>query len=127
MTTQLLRTALVAASLLAGTGAHAAAQADAEYTVAPTLEAVDHIPALARIHGWHAVDRDSLIVWATPFSPYLVRIDQPSMDLKFANVIGLSEFAGSIHAKFDSVYVDGWKYRITDIYKLSRDDARTLY
>ena len=127
MATKLFGTLLVTMVSLSGVGADAAGQTGAEYTAAPTLEAVDHIPALARIHGWHAVDRDSLIVWATPFSPYLIRIDQPSIDLKFANVIGVSEFAGAIHARFDSIYIDGWKYGITDIYKLSRDDAKMLY
>lgn len=93
----------------------------------PTLETVDHIPALLRVHSWQAVDNDSLIIWATAFDPYLVRLDHPSHDLRFAQAIGVSKFGGRIHARFDSVYIGGLNYRISEIYRLSRDDVKTFF
>jgi len=116
---------LLAASSILATGAHATNEVDA--VAAPRLEAVDHIPALGRIHSWQVVDRDSLIIWATPFKPYLVRLDHPSHDLRFAHRIAVTEFGGRINARFDSVYVAGLNYRISEIYRLSREDARTYY
>ncbi len=119
--------ALIFAGLLAlglANGAHA--EAVVQQDSGPRYIQVDRIPALTRLHSWKAVDKDTLIVWATAFQPYLVELDQPSHDLKFAETIGLSEFAGSIHSKFDSVYVRGITYRIDAIYKLTPEEARAL-
>ena len=122
---------LAIASLLLAAGARATTEADAATNVraddAPSLEAVDHIPALGRMHSWHAIDRDSLIIWATPFDPYLVRLARPSHDLRFAQTIGVTEFGGRVHSRFDSIYVGGLNYRISEIYRLSREDAKALY
>lgn len=116
---------LAVATLLSAAGAQAATEVRAEG--APSLEAVDHIPALRRIHSWQAVDRESLIIWATPFEPYLVRLNRPSHDLKFAHTIGVSEFGGRVHSRFDSIYIAGLNYRISEIYRLSREDAKAYY
>ena len=102
------------------------AEAVVQQDQGPGYIQVDRIPALGRIHGWKAVDKDTLIVWATAFQPYLVELMQPSHDLKFVETIGVSEFAGSIHSKFDSVYVRGMKYRIDEIYKLTPEEAEAL-
>ncbi|MBN1239825.1 MAG: hypothetical protein JXB36_15080 [Gammaproteobacteria bacterium] len=91
-----------------------------------SLEPVDSIPALRRLHSWHAVDNDTLIVWSSPFDPYLVELFRPSHDLKFAWTIGITSFGSRIHAKFDAVEVGGFSYPISRIYKLSRDDAKAL-
>lgn len=116
---------LAVMSLLFAAGAQATSEVRAE--PAPSLEAVDHIPALSRMHSWEVVDRESLIIWATPFRPYLVRLDRPSPDLRFARAIGVSEFGGRVHSRFDSVYIAGLNYRISEIYRLSREDAKAYY
>ncbi|HEU4620137.1 MAG TPA: DUF6491 family protein [Gammaproteobacteria bacterium] len=90
------------------------------------LEEVDSIPALVRPDSWSAVDDDTLIVWATPFDPYLVKLYRPSPDLRFAQAIGLTSFGTRIYAKFDSVKIAGFSYPIRGIYKLSRADAKEL-
>ena len=115
---------LAVATLVFAAGAQAATE---RLSDAPSLEPVDHIPALGRIHSWEAVDRDSLIIWRTAFDPYLVRLDRPSPDLKFAHAIGVSEFTGRIHSRFDSIYVGGFKYRISEIYRLSKEDAKAYF
>lgn len=103
-----------------------ATEAPVEQGLGPSLEAVESIPALTRLHGWKVVDDDSLIVWATAAKPYLLELDRPSHDLKFAETIGVTEFAGQIHSRFDSVWIRGLPYRIDRIYKLSREDAKAL-
>jgi Family of unknown function (DUF6491) len=133
MTVRSMTGLLAVSGLLLGTAAQATAtstgvtEVDAGAVAGPTLEAVDHITALRPIHSWKAIDNDSLIIWATAFQPYLVRLVQPTPDLRFAHTIGVSNFAGRIHAGFDSVYVKGLNYRISEIYRLSREDAKTFF
>lgn len=93
---------------------------------AATLEAVDSIPALTRPHGWTVLDDETLIIWAAPRKPYLVRLFRPSPELKFAHAIGVTSFGSRIHARFDSVEVDGFSYPIREIYRMSRDDANAM-
>jgi hypothetical protein len=78
------------------------------------------------LDDWHAIDRDTLIVWITPFEPYLVELSRASSDLRFAEAIGVTSTFGDVRAKLDSVVVRGRDYPIKAIYKLSRDDAREL-
>lgn len=91
-----------------------------------SLVPVESIPAFGRLHSWSVVDDDRLIIWATPFRPYLVELFRPSPELKFAVSIGVTSFGSRIHAKFDSVEVDGFSYPIRRIYEMSRDDAKAL-
>lgn len=124
---------LIAMTLLAvGFGATASAPAHAVeeleieergLPLVTSLEQVDSIPALTRLHSWNVIDDDTLIVWASPSKPYLVELFRPSRELKFAWSIGVTSFGSRIHAKFDSVEVEGFSYPIREIYKLSRDDA----
>jgi hypothetical protein len=124
---------LIAMTLLAvGFGATASAPARAVeeleiekrgLPLVTSLEQVDSIPALTRLHSWNVIDEDTLIVWASPSKPYLVELFRPSRELKFAWSIGVTSFGSRIHAKFDSVEVEGFSYPIREIYKLSRDDA----
>ena len=116
---------LAVATLMFAASAHAATEVRLDGV--PSLEPVDHIPALGRIHSWEAVDRESLIIWRSAFDPYLVRLNRPSPELRFAHAIGVTEFGGRIHARFDSVYIDGWKYNISEIYRLSKEDAKAYF
>jgi hypothetical protein len=85
---------------------------------------VDSIPAMTRLHSWEALDERTLIVWTTPFQPYLVELKWPSQDLRSARAIGLTSYASRISARSDSVTVDGLHYPISRIYRLTREEVR---
>ena len=72
------------------------------------------------------IDEDTVVVWATPFDPYLVELAFKSPDLKFTQVIGITQFGSRIYAKFDAVKVAGFRYPIDSIYKITREEARNL-
>ena len=90
------------------------------------FESVDSIPMLTRLHSWHALDDETVIVWATPFQPYLVKLSYPSHDLRFEHAIGLTSSGSRVYAKFDAVQVRGFRYPIDTIYKLTREEAKDL-
>lgn len=120
----------VVAGLTAGSGvsfARSADDADAQGIAAqPAFEQVDSIPMLTRPHSWQVIDDDTVIVWATAFDPYLVELAFKSHDLKFAQVIGITQFGSRVYAKFDAVKVGGFRYPIDSIYKMTRGEARDL-
>src|SRR5690606_815667 len=85
---------------------------------------VDSITMMTRPHSWRAVDDSTLIVWATPFHPYLVELAYPSHDLRFSEAIGLSQTGSRVYAKFDRVWVRGFSYPISGIYKMTREERK---
>jgi len=96
-------------------------------TLAASLEQVDSIVMLGRSpHSWQAVDDDTVIIWATAFDPYLVELAFKSHDLRFAHVIGVTQMGSRVYAKFDAVKVGGFRYPIDSIYKMTREEARSL-
>lgn len=118
------------AALAVASAAHAGdAVREVEIRPAPPsvadLERVDSMTVMTRPHSWRAVDEDTLIVWATPFHPYLVELAMPSHDLRFSHAIGLSQTGNRVHAGFDRVYVGGLRYPISGIYKLTRQEAKS--
>jgi len=90
------------------------------------LEQIDSIPMLRRPHSWQVIDDDTVVVWATPWDPYLVELAFKSHDLKFSQVIGITQVGSRIYAKFDAVTVRGFRYPIDSIYKMTREEARNL-
>lgn len=127
MRTVIARMALAAAATALAAGAAAApAEVEQRDEAAAGLEPVGSIPALTRLHGWNVVDEKTLILWASPFEPYLVRLFRPSPELRFAWTIGVTSFGSRIHAKFDSVEAGGFSYPIREIYELGRDEAEAL-
>ena len=114
------------AGLTVGSAASFAATGDNADTATPAFEQVDSIPMLRRPHSWSVIDDDTVVVWATPFDPYLVELAFRSHDLKFAHVIGLTQFGSRVYAKFDAVKVGGFRYPIDSIYKMTREEARSL-
>ena len=90
------------------------------------LEPVDSVWMRGRMHSWQALDRDTLIIWAGAFRPYLVELARPVHDMRFAHVIGVTEFTGRVHSRFDSVVVRGMRYQIDEMYRLTPEDAKTL-
>jgi hypothetical protein len=103
----------------------ASATHDDELTYAD-VERVDKISLLSGIYTWNNVDDDTIIVWSTPFRPFLVDLTRKSRGLRFANTISLTSTAGQIRQKFDSVIVDGIRYPIRGIYKLDRASAKNI-
>ena len=80
--------------------------------IAPEAEQVDSFTMLTRPHSWNALDDDTVIVWASPFKPYLVELAFPSHDLRWDHVIGLTSVGSRVYAKFDSVRFGGFRYPI---------------
>ena len=119
---------LAAAMLLSAVGANATNETTEQALQSiPSLEQVDRIPTFGRIYSWHAIGKDSLIVWRNPFDPYIVRLDFPAYDIMFAKSIGITQSGGSVRPGFDAIYVRGMRYQIAEIYHLGRDDAKALY
>ena len=117
----------LAAILTAGSSASFAAVDPGVTEVAgPIFEQVKSIPMLTRPHSWQVIDEDTVILWATPFDPYLVELALKSHDLKFAQVIGITQFGSRVYAKFDALKVGGFRYPIDSIYKMTRGEARDL-
>jgi len=113
---------------VAAFGPAARAAVETETLDAATLpyERVDSIPALGGLRGFDAVDDETLILWATSFDPYLVRLAYPSPDLRWAQVVAVESATSLIHERFDAVRIDGLRYPIEEIYKLSREQARQI-
>jgi hypothetical protein len=112
-----------------GVGSGASARTADESTAqeqAPAFEEVDSFSVLSQLHSWQAVDDDTVIVWATAFQPYLVELAYPSHDLKFAEAIGVTSVGSRVYAGFDSLRVAGFRYPIDSIYKMTREEARSL-
>jgi len=86
---------------------------------------LDHITVF-HIDGWRAVGRDAIILWATPFEPYLLKLDRPAFDLPFVENVGVTSTGHELYARFDSVIVRGMPYRIASIHAISREAARTM-
>jgi hypothetical protein len=89
-------------------------------------EEVESFTLLTGLYSWHAIDDDTVIVWTTPWQPYLVELAFPSHDLPFVQAIGVTSFGSRVYAKFDSVRVRGFRYPIEGIFKLTRDEAKAL-
>ena len=86
---------------------------------------LDHITVF-HIDGWRAVGRDAIILWTTPFEPYLLKLDRPAFDLPFVENVGVTSTGHELYARFDSVIVRGMPYRIASIHAISREAARTM-
>lgn len=119
-------TRLLAGLIILGLAGAAQAAAGSERAADGAMEPVDGIWIAHRLDGWRPIDRDTLIIWATPFRPYLVELSRPSNGLRFAEAIGVTSTAGTVYAKFDSVIVDGFRYPIRAIYSIDRDTAREM-
>jgi hypothetical protein len=99
---------------------------EVEVGAGPAFEEVDSFSILTRLHSWHALDEDSVIVWATPFQPYLIELAFPSHDLRYSEAIGITSVGSRVYARFDSLRVAGFRYPIASIYKMTREEARNL-
>src|SRR5689334_21535883 len=66
---------------------------------APVDEPVDSFPVLSRLHDWHVIDDKTVIVWATPWQPYLLQLKYPSHDLPFVQAIGVTSLGDRVYAR----------------------------
>jgi hypothetical protein len=107
-----------------GTAAAASATETGSERIMPMMNPVRSFQVFGRLDAWQPVDRDSLIVWATPSRPYLVDLKYGSPDLRFSEVVGVTSTVGRVHAKADSVVIRGVKYPIETIYELDPIQAR---
>ena len=115
----------LAATLTAGSAASFASAAK-QTEARPGFEQVDSILMMTRPHSWQAIDDRTVIVWATPFDPYLVELKFAAHDLRWAHAIGITQVGSRVYAKFDAVKVGGFRYPIDSIYKLTREEARNF-
>jgi hypothetical protein len=113
-----------AASARAARGAEAPAATEPDRSQA--YESVESIPMLTSPYSWSPVDNDTLIVWTSPFQPYLVELSFPSHDMRWVEQIGVTSVGARSYAKFDSVQIRGFRYPIRAIYKMSREEARNF-
>jgi hypothetical protein len=89
-------------------------------------QSVESFQALGGLYSFRPLDNTRLVVWRTPFEPYLVELRRPSPDLRFADAVAIDSVSSTVRAKFDTVRIRGIKYPIGNIYKLSREQARAL-
>lgn len=106
--------------------ASSANESAAAAMAAPPGQPVDSFPVLSRLHDWQALDDRTVIVWATPWQPYLVTLAYPSHDLPFVQTIGITSLGDRVYARFDSLRVAGFRYPIDNIYKMTKEEARAL-
>jgi hypothetical protein len=116
----------IVASVTIGAGASATGVTTAPLITGPAYEQVESIPMLTRPHSWQVVDEDTIVIWATAFQPYLVELAFGSPDLRFSQVIGVTQAGSRVYAKFDAVNIGGFRYPIDSIYKMTREEARDL-
>ena len=90
------------------------------------MKPVDKMRTFNQIDGWRPINRDTLIIWATPFKPYLVELTRPTQHMRFEQTIGVTSTAGTVYAKFDDVIVDGIRYPIKAMYEIDRFHARHM-
>ncbi len=74
---------------------------------------------------WRAISRDELIIWATPFKPYLIEIWRPFRSLQFVHTIGVTSTTGRV-TTLDYVIVEGQRLPIKSIAALDRETAKSL-
>src|SRR5687767_12684732 len=85
----------LAATLTAGSAA-SFATTPKQVDVQPGFEKVDSILMMTRPYSWTAIDDDTVIVWATPFDPYLVELKFAAHDLKWAHAIGITQMGSRV-------------------------------
>lgn len=126
----------VASARAAAAEGAAAEGAAAEANTADQAQAYEPVDSFViftftRPHGWNPydwspIDDHTVVIWTTAFSPYLVELAYPSNDMKFVRAIGVTSSGSRVYAKFDAVLIRGFRYPIKSIYKLSREEAKSL-
>ena len=83
----------------------------ASYAQAP----VDSFTWLGRFYDWQTLGDKQLVVFTTPSDAYLLTVQSPCNQLPFAQTVGVTATAGTVHARLDSLTVQGWHCPIAQI------------
>jgi hypothetical protein len=67
------------------------------------------------LDGYTSLGERHVAVWTRPREAWLVQVDEPCFDLRWALGIGLTSNLGRVHARFDRVVVGSQRCRITEI------------
>lgn len=121
--------ALGAASVSGTASAHAAGNANASESPADQTQAYEQVDSFVMFghpYSWSPIDDRTVVLWATPFEAYLVRIAYPTHDMRYVQHIGVTSSTSRVYAKFDALQIRGFRYPIDSIYKLTREEARNL-
>jgi len=87
-------------------------------------EPQDSFTWLGSYYSWDALGDNHLVLFTTPNDAYLITVQPPCTDLNFAQAIGLTATASTVHARLDSVIVKGWRCPINEIRKLDYTKMR---
>lgn len=79
-----------------------------------------------RISSFRAIDNQRVLIYTTPFKPYLLTLNRKASGLVFEDRLALKYNNNRIYTRFDAVVVDGIPYHIKRIEKLDRETARSL-
>ncbi len=78
------------------------------------------------ISSWQVVDNQRLVLYVSPFRPYLLTLARKAPGLGNNDRIVFRYDNNHIYARFDRIEVDGFPYVIDRIEKLDRETARAL-
>lgn len=82
------------------------------------------------LNSWSSLGENYLIIWTTPFKPFLIELDFRCSGLSFANALVVNQTNPSaLMARFDSVSTPdspGFKCQIGKIYPLTKEQANEL-
>ena len=67
------------------------------------------------LQRWELVGDYKVVVWPRLNEAYLLTVDPPCQDLRWAQKIGVTSTANSVSKRFDSVLVGKFKCRINEI------------
>ena len=116
------RIAAVAGATLVLAGCAAAARHDGDQqTLARYRQyAGDPIDHIGNVHGYgglSALGANEVLFWSGSNQPYLITVNSPCEDLRFANSIGVTfnQAPDAIYTRFDSLTVSGWRCTIAEI------------
>lgn len=117
--------AVLVALLLAACASTAPAERDAALLARYEAAAGGPVPHFRffRLQGYTVLDDRTLAVWTGPRTAWLLRVDAPCNELRWAPEIGLSSGFGLVSARFDRVLAGRDRCRITEIRPL---DTRAL-
>jgi len=87
---------------------------------------VTKIPFASQISGWHALDKNRLILSLTHSRNYLVTLRQACHPLGFAAHVGVSTSNDTIYAGFDYITADGQRCPIERINEITAEQKKSL-
>jgi len=82
-----------------------------QYAAAP----IDHFTYLGRYDSWRSLSGTQLVVWTSFDTAYLLSVREPCINLQFTQRIGLTDTAGTVSNRLDSVLVDRQRCPIAEI------------